>query len=209
MRGATAALAAKAGQGYNFNPRAPCGARRPRRPTRPPKWHFNPRAPYGARRLERCGQAARPGISIHAPHTGRDHIAVSAGGALHRISIHAPHTGRDAKKLRQEPEKDRFQSTRPIRGATVSAEQTEYNSLFQSTRPIRGATSVRISEVSQPFYFNPRAPYGARRSVKMLSLALCRISIHAPHTGRDAFICFPSPSTLINFNPRAPYGARR
>ena len=56
--------------------------------------HFNPRAPYGARLAAAFDIPATIGISIHAPHTGRDYrapITVEESG----ISIHAPHTGRD------------------------------------------------------------------------------------------------------------------
>ena len=56
-------------------------------------------------------------------------------------------------------------------------------------------------------HFNPRAPYGARLKQRTHSSYLSRISIHAPHTGRD-----PGPSRWRArpryFNPRAPYGAR-
>ena len=34
-------------------------------------------------------------------------------------------------------------------------------------------------------YFNPRAPYGARRGCFRFKDLRCKISIHAPHTGRD------------------------
>ena len=78
----------------NFNPRAPCGARRPGLLTAPRSRHFNPRAPCGARHSlysMLCGafrfQSTRPVwgatrlcmflfdglcISIHAPRVGRD-----------------------------------------------------------------------------------------------------------------------------------------
>ena len=58
-------------------------------------------------------------ISIHAPHTGRD-------GKLRKktikqdISIHAPHTGRDHAPGAVRTPREKFQSTRPIRGATFS-----------------------------------------------------------------------------------------
>ena len=40
--------------------------------------NFNPRAPYGARLFKRLFVAKVYKISIHAPHTGRDHKAVLA-----------------------------------------------------------------------------------------------------------------------------------
>ena len=128
----------------------------------------------------------------------------------------------------------RFQSTRPIRGATISdtlmldppGEQISIHAphtgrdwtpspcgtswgRFQSTRPIRGATGQEVKGRKGNRYFNPRAPYGARRCIIRQSghhtqfqstrpirgATVCRhqggdagtsISIHAPHTGRDS-----------------------
>ena len=56
-----------------------------------------------------------------------------------------------------------FQSTRPVRGATMRLRTPLMSSLFQSTRPVRGATLRRV-------------PAGAGRGV----------SIHAPRAGRDS-----------------------
>ena len=126
------------------------------------------------------------------------------------ISIHAPHTGRDRSgRLRQGPGWQKFQSTRPIRGATGQGD---------------GLADLNGD-------FNPRAPYGARPGRVLEALRRYDISIHAPHTGRDAAIpCTPPPGVLFqstrpirgatmeghqylrirgHFNPRAPYGARR
>ena len=64
----------------------------------------------------RCADAW---ISIHAPHTGRDRRGVCAVQGPSGISIHAPHTGRDATPQRTLRLSLLFQSTRPIRGATV------------------------------------------------------------------------------------------
>ena len=124
---------------------------------------------------------------------------------------------------------------------------------FQSTRPIRGATCNMIFCARASTDFNPRAPYGARpkplsatrlpptfQSTRPIRGATRtnqhttvekEISIHAPHTGRDAELAPLSPGTsefqstrpirgatqtgclrrssMSNFNPRAPYGARR
>ena len=124
----------------NFNPRAPCGAR-------PRPWrsqcsaeYFNPRAPCGARRILKWRmtlkdefQSTRPmrgatrclvlrhrkeGISIHAPHAGRDFLDLEPSFHI-SISIHAPHAGRDRSAMGKRSLKEKFQSTRPMRGATV------------------------------------------------------------------------------------------
>ena len=80
----------------------------------------------------------------------------------------------------------RFQSTRPMRGATPAPVDPVLAELqFQSTRPMRGATLV-IPHI------------GLRR----------HISIHAPLAGRDS----GDPthrSAPPYFNPRTPCGVRR
>ena len=101
-----------------------------------------------------------------------------------------------------------FQSTRPVRGATLPvATGTGANVVsihapragrdankilrqtsmvtFQSTRPARGATSLQRLQITTQTSFNPRAPRGARPREERRT---------AGRTG---------------FNPRAPCGARR
>ena len=169
-----------------FNPRAPYGARQISLPLqRRGNLYFNPRAPYGARQKH-----DRQGNSDSS------------------ISIHAPHTGRDEAKDAHQSEAAEFQSTRPIRGATWRtahpARMLHFNprapygarlsgptvqvadvGLFQSTRPIRGATRDQIRRWPGHRDFNPRAPYGARLNPYKLIFVFGKISIHAPHTGRD------------------------
>ena len=81
--------------GSGFNPRAPCGARLRFRWQRSCGACFNPRAPCGARRshfryLLKCVH-----VSIHAPRAGRDIVLFP----FFRATM-------------------KFQSTRPVRGAT-------------------------------------------------------------------------------------------
>ena len=148
-------------------------------------WDFNPRAPCGARQDGVVVPLLDDGISIHAPHAGRD-WGLYTPWLREMISIHAPHAGRDARWYRRRrpdahyfnprapcgarlrlmavcPERIRFQSTRPMRGATESAARRRKTLRFQSTRPMRGATP------------------GDDALLKLL-----HISIHAPHAGRDS-----------------------
>ena len=113
MRGATITYTAVPASSWNFNPRAPCGARRQWRYTGVYRCHFNPRAPRGARLALMGNMGVELFISIHARLSGSDR-----GGA--GISIHAPREGRDPPA----PELvlcggGLFQSTRPARGATA------------------------------------------------------------------------------------------
>ena len=57
------------------------------------------------------------------------------------ISIHAPHAGRDG----------------------VNIKIIDKLILFQSTRPMRGATIIDAKIMVRRTNFNPRAPCGARR----------------------------------------------
>ena len=197
------------GAGY-FNPRAPYGARlvpcygdtpaaavfQSTRPIRGAtsgnnrlklgKQNFNPRAPYGARLIFSASLVPCYGISIHAPHTGRDPsgqfgyssttnfnprapygarlCCLAADGCVSRISIHAPHTGRDYQ---------------------YSADDVVSN------------------------FISIHAPHTGRdRLIFPASVKPFPISIHAPHTGRDSTI-ITTTFRGFNFNPRAPYGARR
>ncbi len=106
--------------GRNFNPRAPCGAR-PWRATATVRSRkdFNPRAPCGARRAGNGRRSKREIISIHAPLVGRD-LAARKAAATRR----------------------KFQSTRPLWGATAVAAKLFGLSVFQSTRPLWGATGL-------------------------------------------------------------------
>ena len=81
------------------------------------------------------------------------------------ISIHAPRAGRDPAIPQVEIKEDTFQSTRPVRGATLSLSVVTAATLFQSTRPVRGATQ----KCCYRKFSND-------------------ISIHAPRAGRDPAI---------------------
>ena len=147
IRGATIVAKLCFPEARDFNPRAPYGARPEKhylgtdhyifqstRPIRGATGHvyggstweldnFNPRAPYGARRDCHLCPASRGPISIHAPHTGRDFQFRGWQDRI-QISIHAPHTGRDTKPGNGYIVQVRFQSTRPIRGATEKIRPT-------------------------------------------------------------------------------------
>ena len=58
-------------------------------------------------------------------------------------------------------------------------------------------------------YFNPRAPYGARPSAPMSRQTPGHISIHAPHTGRDATYLGPTGVCHVFQSTRPIRGATR
>ena len=101
------------------------------------------------------------------------------------ISIHAPLTGSDGYiglPLMQLPG---FQSTLPLRGATVGASRRTSNASISIHAPLTGSDS----KLRRHYYHT-------------------KISIHAPLTGSDEYPYTP-PLNVPNFNPRSPYGERR
>ena len=123
--------------------------------------YFNPRAPCGARQGDHLGGTPLRAISIHAPHAGRDRCRRSDRRGKYYFNPRAPCGARPRRLIRPTP-RPTFQSTRPVRGATIFSPASVLLALFQSTRPVRGATSKKpITELR------------------------CQISIHAPRAGRD------------------------
>ena len=100
-------------------------------------------------------------ISIHAPRVGRDrlmpdlviaHVHFNPRAPCGARQVEASTTGVNLK----------FQSTRPVWGATSRGSKYWSSVIFQSTRPVWGATDDTIEETK------PKS-----------------ISIHAPRVGRD------------------------
>ena len=123
---------------------------------------FNPRTPCGVRRRDPYPENRGGGISIHAPHTGRDRIPGGLGGQPGDFN---PRTPCGARRL---PER----AHRPHPCISIHA-------------PLAGRDSGDPTHRSAPPYFNPRTPCGVRRNNKRVLQVLISISIHAPHAGRD------------------------
>ena len=101
-------------------------------------------------------------VSIHAPRAGSDRHTpkmlfrllsfnprspcgerqqqVRRAGQLLVVSIHAPRAGSDPKSIQQCVLHEQFQSTLPVRGATLPVISLNTAEKFQSTLPVRGAT---------------------------------------------------------------------
>ena len=196
----------------NFNPRAPCGARRPFAVS----WtsqtaDFNPRAPCGARLLPACiccigfspFQSTRPVWG-----------ATQLMSAVPRLSTdfnpRAP-CGARPECLRMITKNTAFQSTRPVWGATMPHPSQITLSLFQSTRPVWGATSA-LQNLAVTLVISIHAPrvgrdpYNRQNQAKLWQFQSTRpvwgatmilsaaeylddISIHAPRVGRDIPDC--------------------
>ena len=120
-------------------PRAGCDLSQPS--SCQPNSDFNPRTPCGVRLMSVLNSIGGGYISIHAPRAGCDCKCAAAGAASpyfnprtpcgvrlrrqqhHRgcsaISIHAPRAGCDRARQRSTAGTVLFQSTHPVRGATI------------------------------------------------------------------------------------------
>ena len=116
--GATARLTSLLSRRSNFNPRAPCGARRACLRRFWPWLGFQSTRPVWGATRRGHRQLPEEHISIHAPRVGRDYNQLDFRHKR-EISIHAPRVGRDAKASLRRFISSLFQSTRPVWGATT------------------------------------------------------------------------------------------
>ena len=157
LAGCDVELAGRITLQLNFNPRTPCGVRLQIGLGVGGQHDFNPRTPCGVRPAWAVQLPCPAQISIHAPLAGCDSAAVC-------------HAGQAAE----------FQSTHPLRGATLPVQQRLAAYGFQSTHPLRGATPRQIAEG-----------------------IVQRISIHAPLAGCDRSF-FRTTSLYVSFQSTHP-----
>ena len=98
-----------------------------------------------------------------------------------------------------------FQSTRPMRGATLNNIDIDSQERFQSTRPMRGATKVKAAIVSNKQFQSTRPMRGATWLRRDLDY-LYAVSIHAPHAGRDPFRSASRQGWIVSIH--APHAGR-
>ena len=146
----------------DFNPRHPYGWRLLVETRFATFYDFNPRHPYGWRLSVRHDIPRRKYFNPRHPYGWRRY-----GPALCRLD----HTT--------------FQSTPPIRVATkLGYDVADYD--FISIHATHTGGDKHGSKVQPSItYFNPRHPYGWRRSGRFVHGGFLRISIHATHTGGD------------------------
>ena len=195
-----------AGEDSDFNPRTPCGVRRQVRPIWLSQLQFQSTHPVrGATRKTR--QANRP-ERFQSTHPVRGATpSVMPDAFIHVISIHAPRAGCDHPRQRKRRRCD-ISIHAPRAGCDVGADQQRVVvGQFQSTHPVRGATVSDSIARLDPTDFNPRTPCGVRPDVAVKLTIPSAISIHAPRAGCDHLPPRIMPR-LANFNPRTPCGVR-
>ncbi len=129
---------------------------------------------------------SEPSISIHTPLAGSDLLGAHVDRIVQPISIHTPLAGSDTCTPLSLKVVSIFQSTLPLRGATVLSAPEVRRLLFQSTLPLRGATELAGREellnvlisIHTPLAGSDPFPAGLRKRRS--------ISIHTPLAGSDA-----------------------
>ena len=208
---------------------APLAGSDPRtRPSSTRTTYFNPHSPCGERRGEGVGDGERDLISIHAPLAGSDQCHKPMAPCLHDFNPRSPCRERLFRRIRARPVCV-FQSTLPLRGATVRGLQHFVPAEISIHAPLAGSDAGRFRArfprcyfnprspcgerlrrsrfASHTFNFNPRSPCGERPATWSQCALTLAISIHAPLAGSDP----PSARILpnrTNFNPRSPCGER-
>ena len=125
--------------------------------------HFNPRTPCGV----------RLGLYVTVSRSGSYFNPRTPCGVRHEVIFNKPRN------------KDTFQSTHPVRGATQRDLYYQTKQQISIHAPRAGCDAGGISCTAATSHFNPRTPCGVRRGRGVL-----------PRAGQ-------------NFNPRTPCGVRR
>ena len=168
---------------YNFNSRAPRGARREGAREYQVAEIFQLTRPARGATLGGLPPPARISISTHAPRAGRDCLHRRLLFELH-ISTHAPRAGRDFT-LHRSPHATKNFNSRAPRGARLSDLAAQRRAENFNSRAPRGARPWSLSIGKTPTEFQLTRPArGATKAMEAIKKAL-EISTHAPRAGRD------------------------
>ena len=193
-----------------FNPRAPCGARRPPFCLYPYYKNFNPRAPCGARHLTlwrpsyiTLFQSTRPvwGATVtccanHPIITLFQSTRPVWGATLKRrlldgrtfISIHAPRVGRDPEAAAAHKD-EQISIHAPRVGRDVQGERGRAPRNYFNPRAPCGARRLSRPSPIRLWKFQSTRPVWGATNLDQAILVAIDISIHAPRVGRDPESC--------------------
>ena len=146
----------------NFNPRTPCGVRRSSSCGRTRRaGDFNPRTPCGVRLRLNCDICATIYFNPRTPCGVRPHAAIQQ---LQPSRYFNPRTPCGVRPLspHQPFSPFVFQSTHPLRGATLPIESRWRPRYISIHAPLAGCDCPNIIYPPSPSNFNPRTPCGVR-----------------------------------------------
>ena len=127
--------------------------------------YFNPRSPWGERLAIPWVIAQVVQISIHAPRGGSDTPSFSAIRDCMEVFQSTLPVGGATQHFLYQSKLSRFQSTLPVGGATTYLYDV-MNPLNISIHPPRGGSDmITLLLVFLVLNFNPRSPWGERRTM--------------------------------------------
>ena len=163
--GATRQTADRAAAQSDFNPRAPCGARRRCVRTLYANTRFQSTRPVWGATCAAGVAAAQAVISIHAPRVGRDRSRSVKRARSNRISIHAPRVGRDSAPAARWRSAKRISIHAPRVGRDADGKTAPPRKAISIHAPRVGRDHSRRRRRACRRDFNPRAPCGARQQI--------------------------------------------
>ena len=101
----------------------------------------------------------------------------------------------------------RFQSTLPLRGATIRLELSNGLTVISIHAPLTGSDGSLHQRIRRSRRFQSTLPLRGATRGEVETSERVGISIHAPLTGSDLLI-WTFRTWGNNFNPRSPYGER-
>ena len=167
---------------------------------------FNPRTPCEVRRRDPYPENRGGGISIHAPHTGRDSVTYQKTPAQGYFNPRAPCGARrpgSGSPVWEGP----ISIHAPLAGRDHVGRNCRHRGRISIHAPLAGRDCGLFWRLAPLLNFNPRTPCRVRPGLRKLCAIDCNISIHAPLAGCDAS-CLMLPSVFLYFNPRTPCGVR-
>ena len=147
--------------------------------------NFNPLAPCGARRGHLCDYQEKTMISIHSPRAGRDLPALLPTPCAPVFQSTRPVRGETRQDRSRGGDLHDFNPLAPCGARRVHSKIYLQAKRFQSTRPVRGETARSAAPRKVDGDFNPLAPCGARHRLPGVRVSSAEISIHSPRAGRD------------------------
>ena len=168
----------------DFNPRSPYGERPPRQLVGVHRRNFNPRSPYGERRAwsGRYTVDSRD-FNPRSPY-GERLACIILVKCRPNFNPRSPYGERLSGKISVSTA-FQFQSTLPLRGATIVVKETQKVIGISIHAPLTGSDPKCGTTENANLDFNPRSPYGERPK------------------------CGTTENANLDFNPRSPYGERR
>ena len=195
----------KTGSARHFNPHSPCGERRYDTDITCNGSYFNPHSPCGERRAPLTIRSKTIYFNPHSPCGERLKSGIGHDGSFHNFNPHSPCGERPPFSTICATESV-FQSTLPLRGATIHDNTSGFSARISIHTPLAGSDALQRCFPYRPAYFNPHSPCGERHGVAGTDHDATHFNPHSPCGERldpheDAY-------DHTDFNPHSPCGER-